>query len=195
MGTPVKRRGTAARIKRNRDKSSELKRTNPLAFELKRRIDGTIKASKRGKYNASGRYLDGDKWFPSKAEGDRYLQLKELQELGTIGELELQPAFPCRVAGALVCTYRADFKYRILPGQLGTRVLVEDVKGMVTGVYAIKKKLVRALYPGVEIVELKVPKRGDVARFRFLTADQIGVPEKGDRQAHVKVSARKTGRT
>ena len=141
-------------------------------WKNKRRIDGTFKVSKVGKFNANGRFIN-DHWFPSKAEGDRYEQLLEMQAAGMIDSLELQPDYPCYVNGTLICTYRADFRYRIKPRQFGQRVLVEDVKGMVTPVYAIKKKLVLALH-GVEILELSVPKNGGVARFRYLTADQFG---------------------
>jgi hypothetical protein len=146
------------------------------------------------KYRAKGRRIDGH-WLASGAEAKRYEQLREMLELGTISQLELQPRYPCNVGGLLVCTYVADFRYRTMPGQMGSRVMVEDVKGLTTALYRIKKKLMAALHPGVVINELKVPRTGSMERFRFLTADQIGVPEKGDRQTHVKVSARKTGRT
>lgn len=137
-----------------------------------RRVDGTFKVSKRGKYNARGRFV-GDHWFPSKAEADRYAQLVEMQGRGTIAGLELQVPYRCVVAGQLVCTYRADFRYVVNPGRLGQRTLVEDVKGMVTPEYRIKRKLVKALF-GFDIIELPVPKRGTVARYRYLTADQFG---------------------
>ena len=136
-----------------------------------RRKDGTFKVSKRNKYNAKGRHI-GALWFPSRAEADRYEQLLEMVAAGTIANLETQPEFRCDVNGKHVCTYRADFRYRIKPGQLGSRLVVEDVKGMVTKEYAVKRALVHALHP-VEIIELKVPKRGTVARYRYLTADQF----------------------
>jgi hypothetical protein len=136
-----------------------------------RKVDGTFKVSKRNKYNARGRWIQ-DIWFPSRAEGDRYVQLLEMREAGTISELELHPKFPCYVNGKLVCTYLADFRYRIRPGKLGSRVLIEDVKGMVTDAYRLKRALVQALYP-IEIIELRVPKYGGVERCRYLTGDQL----------------------
>jgi len=136
-----------------------------------RKIDGTFKVSMRNKYKAKGRFVE-DKWFASKAEADRYEQLLELVRQGRIDQLETQPPYPCHVNGQLITTYKADFRYRINPGRLGQRVLVEDVKGMITKDYAIKRKLVHALYP-IEIIELKVPKRGGVSRYRYLTADQF----------------------
>jgi|RhiMethySRZTD1v2_1073278.scaffolds.fasta_scaffold158107_6 uncharacterized protein DUF1064 len=168
---------------RNRTKAAKRKRRKKLPPEVAaangatnwanlRRLGGAFKKSKRGKYNARGRWIE-DHWFPSKAEGDRYEQLVELARAGTIDSLVLQPAWRCVVNGVLVCTYRADFQYRINPGRLGQRTLIEDVKGMVTKEYRIKKRLVEALHP-IEIIELPVPKRGGVERYRFLTADQFG---------------------
>ena len=123
------------------------------------------------KYKAKGRHVEG-KWFASRAEADRYQQLAELEKKGVIDQLEVQVKYPCMVHGHLVCTYLADFRYRINPGRLGQRTLVEDVKGMITKEYAIKRKLVHALNL-CEIIELKVPKRGNVSRYRYLTADQF----------------------
>ena len=140
---------------------------------LHHKADGTFKKSKRGKYNARGSFV-GEQWFASKAEAGRYHQLLELQARGEIAELECQPSWKCYVAGLLVCEYRADFRYRARPGKLGSRIVVEDVKGMLTKEYGIKKKLMKALHPGVDIVELKVPKTtADVQRWRYLTGDRI----------------------
>ncbi len=138
-----------------------------------RRKDGTFKPSQRGKYKAAGRWLD-DHFFPSKAEADRYEQLKELVRMGRIVELELQPRFPLRVANQLVCTYVADFRYKkIVENRIGWISIVEEVKGMRTREYIIKQKLLHALLPDIRISELKVPRRGGVERMRYLTADEV----------------------
>jgi len=160
--------------------AAKVRRNKAHNWKNLRRVDGTFKVSKRGKFNARGRFI-GEIWFPSKAEGDRYEQLLEMQKAGTIADLQLQVPYRCAVNGVHVCEYRADFRYRINPGRFGSRVLVEDVKGMVTPAYAIKKKLVLACH-GIEILELAVPKNGGVERFRFLTADQFGpLPPAGRR--------------
>ena len=44
---------------------------------------------------------------------------------------------------------------------------------MRTQLYLLKRKLLQALHPGIEIIELKLPKRGNVSRYRWLTADQF----------------------
>ena len=157
-----------------------------------RRRDGTFKVSKRGKYNQQGRFINGT-WFASKAEGDRYEQLLELQSQGEIGELECQPAWKCVVNGKLICTHRADFRYRIAPRKFGSRVLVEEIKGMRTKDYLLKMKLMAALHPDVVITELMVGKRGNVQRWRYLTGDRV--KEIIDEHATQHVAAGAAGRT
>ena len=100
------------------------------------------------KYRAIPVEIDGIR-FASQAEGRRYAQLKLLERAGEISRLELQPAFRCEINSKLVCTYRADFSYFTKSSRT-----VEDVKGMKTPVYRLKKKLVEALYPGVVIKEV-----------------------------------------
>lgn len=100
------------------------------------------------KYNAKRTTLDGIS-FDSKAEANRYATLKRMQTAGIIRDLEIKPKFPCEVAGRKVCTYIADFGYRT--DQDGR--VIEDVKGVKTSVYRLKKKLVEALH-GVQIVEV-----------------------------------------
>ena len=86
--------------------------------------------------------------FASKLEARRYSGLKILLQARRIHALELQPRYPCRVNGKLVCTYVADFRYVDEHG----RTVVEDAKGLPTPLYKLKKKLVEALY-GFEIQE------------------------------------------
>lgn len=88
--------------------------------------------------------------FASKREARRYGDLLILVRIGEIADLELQPRYPLIVNGEKVATYVADFRYRVVA--TGSTV-VEDVKGVRTPVYRMKKKLIRALY-GVEIVEI-----------------------------------------
>lgn len=133
------------------------------------RKDGTFKVSKRGKYNAKGLRIDGI-WFASQAEGSRYLQLKDLVRDNKIRRLELQPVYQITVKGVPICKYKADFRYEALSlsgSVIG--LIVEDVKGMVTDVYAIKKKLVEACH-SITIRELKA---GKVAAYAGLRAHEI----------------------
>ena len=109
--------------------------------------------TRRGKYNAAGERIDGI-FFHSKAEGQRYIQLKELVKYGAIERLELQPSFECTVKNKKITTYRADFRYQVLDDRgYAIKEVVEDVKGMITDVYKIKKKLVEACFE-MEIIEI-----------------------------------------
>lgn len=88
--------------------------------------------------------------YASKAEARRAVELEASRMAGLIDSLEEQVAFPLVVQGVKVGTYVCDFQYR----EVATgRLVVEDVKGVKTAAYRIKKKLVRALY-GVEIQEV-----------------------------------------
>ena len=114
----------------------------------------------RSKYGAIKTQIDGIT-FSSKAESKRYLQLKELERLGQIDSLELQPRYELapsvRFAGAARATpalrYFADFRY---VDHLGKQV-VEDVKGFSknTEGFRIKKHLMLAVH-GIEILEVRV---------------------------------------
>lgn len=74
-------------------------------------------------------------------EARRYQYLKEMEKTGRISDLSLQVRFPFKYDGQLICTYVADFLY-IEDGE----AIVEDVKGRVTPVYAIKRKMMKAFY-------------------------------------------------
>jgi hypothetical protein len=109
--------------------------------------------TRRGKYNAAGERVDGI-FFHSKAESVRYLQLKAMQERGEIDSLILQPSYECVVKNHKITTYRSDFKYCVIDDRGQTiKTVVEDVKGMVTDIYKIKKKLVEACFD-VKIIEI-----------------------------------------
>lgn len=84
----------------------------------------------------------------SKLEAGRCDDLHALQSTGQISRLEMQPEFRVIVGDKHVCTYRADFAYFV-----STCRIVEDVKGMLTPVYRLKKKLVEAAHPGTVITE------------------------------------------
>lgn len=113
----------------------------------------------RSKYGAVKTQIDGHV-FASKAEARRYAQLKELERLGQIDSLELQPRYELvpgvKFSGAARATpalrYLADFRYRDHLGHL----VVEDVKGgPVTEGFRIKKHLMLALH-GIEVQEVRV---------------------------------------
>ena len=90
----------------------------------------------------------------SKSEAARCDALHALQDDGKITGLVQQPEFPVAIDGKHICTYKADFAYFV-----STCRIVEDVKGMLTPVYRLKKKLVEASHSGVVITEYPPRKR------------------------------------
>jgi hypothetical protein len=99
--------------------------------------------------------------YDSKKEAMRALELKQMQKNGKIFELEEQVSFeliPKQVKDGKVleraCTYKADFAYYLKDSNFFYRELVvEDVKGMKTEVYRIKKKLMLHVH-GIQIKEV-----------------------------------------
>lgn len=87
--------------------------------------------------------------FDSKKEAGRYEELKLRLYAGEIRDLVLQPRFPLKVMGTLICTYVGDFQYFDLEKN---EQILEDVKGVRTREYRIKKRLLWATY-GIPIHE------------------------------------------
>lgn len=89
----------------------------------------------------------------SKLEAKRCNELHALQRGSLIRQLEAhpQPVYRLEVNGRLVTTYRPDFRYVEADGG---RLVVEDVKGVATAVYRMKKKLMLACH-GIEVEEVR----------------------------------------
>ena len=117
---------------------------------------------RRNKYNAQKTVVDGIT-FDSKKEAKRYGELLLLVKAGEIHHMELQPKFKFEINGNPVLiksegypngrqvTYKADFAYFDYATE---RRVVEDVKGMRTDVFKLKKAIVEAMFPLVTIVEI-----------------------------------------
>jgi hypothetical protein len=106
------------------------------------------------KYKAIPVEINGIR-FASKAEGRRYLELKQLEAAGAIRGLALQTSFPFVIGADLMFTYVSDFFYEDV--QTGRRV-IEDVKGVTTPVYKLKKKIIEKYY-GTKITEIRYTKK------------------------------------
>jgi hypothetical protein len=116
----------------------------------------SVRLRRRAKYAAVPTVIDGIR-FASKKEAARYQTLKLLEKAGEIHDLELQPKFPLHspVKGRAtlhqeVAKYIADFRYRLGPKGL---LVIEDVKGVKTAVYRLKKRMFEVQY-GIEITEV-----------------------------------------
>jgi len=91
----------------------------------------------------------------SKMEARRCSTLTLQQGAGVITDLEQQPVFAVEVNGVPICKYVADFRYRMADSGLA---VVEDVKGMATPVFNLKRKLVEAAHPGT-VITIYPPKK------------------------------------
>lgn len=116
------------------------------------------KMAKKRKYNNTpvkyGGYI-----FDSKSECDEFLRLSSLQETGLISKLVVKPTYILTEKGTndlgqkfRGVTYTPDFTYF---DNLSMAKVAVDVKGFVTDVYKIKKKLFMAKYPDYLFVEVK----------------------------------------
>ena len=108
---------------------------------------GRIHLKAKSKYRAVPVVVAGIR-FASKREAACYQQLKHLQNIGDITDLQLQVPFTMKVNGKVICRFIADFTFRC-----NGRYRVADAKGFRTPVYKIKKKLMAACH-GIEIEEL-----------------------------------------
>jgi hypothetical protein len=111
-----------------------------------------FKKQKPSKYRNKRVEVDGIR-FDSKKEASRYRALMLYQSHGEISNLERQVSYDLTVNGELICRYRADFRYIAARGTQKGRECVEDVKGIRTPVYQLKKKLMKAIH-GIEIQEV-----------------------------------------
>jgi hypothetical protein len=84
----------------------------------------------------------------SKSESRRCADLCALETTGVITHLEQQPEYLVTLNDKPICKYRADFRYRMADSGL---LIVEDVKGLCTPVFNLKRKMVEAAYPGTVI--------------------------------------------
>lgn len=100
------------------------------------------------KYNNHKTIVDGIK-FDSIREAERYQELKLLEEAGEISHLELQPVvvlqdkFIYQGKTIRAITYRGYFAYF---DRRVNRGVIEDVKGVETDVFKIKKKMFQKKY-------------------------------------------------
>lgn len=107
------------------------------------------------KYHNQKIIIDGIK-FDSKAEGRRYQELKLLQRAGEIKDLQLQPKFLLQPAfkkngkSYKKIEYIADFSYYD-----DNKLIVEDVKGMETEVFKLKRKMFDYKYNDIELRVVK----------------------------------------
>lgn len=116
--------------------------------------------AKANKFNAEPTIVDGIR-FASKKEANRYIELRLLEKAGKISHLVCQPRFDFMINGRPVVSrserypngrqlyWKGDFAY--FDGQ---KRIVEDVKGVRTKEYKLKKAIVEAMHPAVRVREV-----------------------------------------
>lgn len=112
-----------------------------------RELAGKPRRNKYGVGPVEQRTVEG-RIFHSIAEAKRYAELLLLEHAGYIRKLELQPVYEFKIDGVTVFKYVSDFKY-----MEGCTEKVEDVKGMKTPVYRLKKRLIEAQFK-IKITEV-----------------------------------------
>ncbi len=104
---------------------------------------------KKNKYSAVRTRYEGE-WYDSKKEARYAAQLNLLKHAVDLHErvvqVERQPVF-LLVEKPNRLTYRADFRVTYADG----RIEVVDVKGVLTPVFKLKVKLMKALYPAITV--------------------------------------------
>lgn len=137
-------------------KAEDLARLSPAA---QRQIYAKVLAEqgrKKSKYNNQPTESGGIK-FDSKKEARRYELLRQMQEIGMISELKLQPQFTLQESYVTTdgeriraIRYVADFSY-CRQGEF----VVEDVKSKATATaqYKMKKKLMQERF-GISVKEV-----------------------------------------
>lgn len=102
------------------------------------------------KYKNQPTEIDGIR-FASKKEASHYVGLKNIERGGLISDLNLQPRFKYfDDNGILAFTYIADFQF--YDNEL-KKWRVQDVKGVKTPIYRLKKKLIEPRH-NIEIEEI-----------------------------------------
>jgi hypothetical protein len=93
--------------------------------------------------------------FDSIKEKNHYIVLKQLEDLGVIKDLklqvkfELQPSYKYQDKTIRAINYYADFTYI-----QDNKLIVEDVKGVRTKEYLLKKKMLLYKYKDIEFKEI-----------------------------------------
>lgn len=114
------------------------------------------KPRKRNKYGARKTTVDGVT-FDSQAEANRFVELQLLERAGQVSQLERQVTYvlapPVVLDGRKkpAIRYRADFRY--IDAASGA-VVVEDVKGVATPEYRLKRHLMKCVH-GIDVKEVR----------------------------------------
>ena len=79
--------------------------------------------------------------YDSKKEAHRAYELDLLQKAGKIKDLQRQTSIPIIIMDIKIAVYKPDFVYY---DNEKNKIIIEDVKGMQTAVFKLKKKILEA---------------------------------------------------
>lgn len=99
------------------------------------------------KYRAIQVKFDGIT-FASKMEHKRYCELKLLEKSGQIEKLEVHPKYPAIINGVKICNIILDFRYF---DRAKREIIAEDTKGYWNPLSRLKFKMLKALYPDLDV--------------------------------------------
>jgi hypothetical protein len=109
--------------------------------EIRKAFQRPESESRINKYSNKKTAVDGIT-FDSKAESQRYGELKMMERHGLIKGFEMQVPYSIDVNGYHICKYIADFVVTWPDGL----ITVEDVKGVETRDFRLKMKLMKAVH-------------------------------------------------
>lgn len=95
--------------------------------------------------------------FDSKKEARRYDELRLLEKVGEIKEIETHPKFDLVINGKKIGRYTADFKYLEHTRDNEFNEIIEDVKSKptMTEAFSLRRRVFEACYPGKKIRIIK----------------------------------------
>jgi hypothetical protein len=106
--------------------------------------------------------------FDSRPELDRYKELRLIEKVGLVKDIEVHPVFQNFINGVYVGKYTADTRYKRRAGARWETV-VEDVKVPITNTEACKLRMrVTAACHGFKRVEVYMPARNLTVRAESL---------------------------
>lgn len=106
-----------------------------------------LRSTNPSKYRAKS-VVVGGLFFPSQKEARRWAELQLMERAGLISNLRRQVRHTLSVNGVKICVYVSDHEYT----ENGEHV-TEDVKGMITPEYKLKRAMMWAIH-GIKIREI-----------------------------------------
>lgn len=143
----------AIMVGEDKDEANAPRYVGVSSKDFRKKLDDIV-SPRIGKYGAKKYEIDGI-LFDSAQEAKRYGILKSDLKTGLIADLRMQVPYLFEENGRKCFIYKSDFNYTVVATGVE---MVEDVKGMPTDVYKLKKKLIEARF-GIEITEWPVTRK------------------------------------